>query len=243
MTIERIAFSGNANSRSTHRISELLSYAENSNRIKAVILVINSGGGDASSSEKLVDGIRKLREKKPIFSVIEGIGASGAYWMASATNKIYAMRTSIVGSIGVIGINPDVSGLMNKLGINIEMMKVGQYKDMLTPFAPTSEEAKEKYMKILENSYAVLKNSVSENRKLTPENLELSTNGEIFTAIRAQEIGLIDKIGTCDEALGDMAKTYQLKPKLKLLEPHRFLFERMFMSNSFQALIYRLFDM
>lgn len=163
--------------------------------------------------------------------------------MVSATNKIYAMRTSIVGSIGVIGINPDVKGLLNKLGIKIEMMKVGQYKVMLTPFAPTSEEAKEKYMKILENSYAVLKNSVSDNRKLTAENLELSTNGEICTAIRAQEIDLIDKFSPFDEALEDIVKTYQLKPKLRLLEPHRFLFERMFMSNSFLELIYKLFNM
>ncbi len=212
MAIAKIDFSGNVNPRNTQQTLDLFSYAENSSRIKAVILVINSGGGDASSSEKLVEGIKKIRAKKPIFSVIEGIGASGAYWMASATNVIYAMRTSIVGSIGVIGINPNVSGLMEKIGVKIEMMKVGEYKDMLSPFSQTTDEAKQKYMVILENSYAVLKISVAENRNLTSENLEMSTNGEIFSAVRAQELGLIDKIGNFDEALSDLTKTYNIKP-------------------------------
>lgn len=243
MAIARIDFSGNVNSRSTNQTLELLSHAEKSSRIKAVVIVINSGGGDASSSEKLADGIIKLRTKKPVFAVIEGLGASGAYWMASAANKIYAMRTSLVGSIGVIGINPDVSGLMDKLGVKIEIMKVGEYKDMLTPFAPTTDEAKEKYTRILENSYAVLKGSISKNRSMTPENLELSANGEIFSSQRALELGLIDKVGTFEEALGDLTKTYNLKPKLKIIEPRRLLFERIFMSNSLQALLIRLFNM
>ena len=80
---------------------------------------MNSGGGDAASSEILMNSISKIRKIKPVFAVIEGVGASGAYWIASACTKIYAMNTSITGSIGVIGINPNVKELLNKLERNL----------------------------------------------------------------------------------------------------------------------------
>lgn len=237
MTIAKIEFSGNINSRSTKQTLELFNIAEKSNRIRGVILVIDSGGGDAASSEKLAVGIKKLNKRKPVFALLEGLGASGAYWMASAATKVYSMSTTIVGSIGIIGINPDVTNLMEKLGVKIDIVKVGEYKDMLMPFSPISDTAREKYRDILKNSYSIFKNAVSENRKITGENLERVTNGEIFSAKKALELGLVDKIGTFDEVLEDMTKTYGFVPKLKNLEPHRSFFERVFTSNFVQTLI------
>lgn len=240
MTIAKIEFSGNINSRNSNQTLDLMEYAANSGRIKAVIIVINSGGGDATNSEKLAEGVKKLRTKKPVYAVLEGLGTSGAYWMASPANKIYSLSTTIVGSIGIIGINPNVEGLMEKLGIKVDIMKMGEYKDMITPFSEITDNARTKYMQILENSYAIFKNAVSENRKLSAENLELSSTGEIFSANKALELGLIDKIGSFDDALNDISKTYGVSPRTRALEPHRAFFEKMMMSNSVQSILFRI---
>lgn len=243
MAIARIDLAGNINSRTARQLSELFSYIEKSRRIKAVLLVINSGGGDAASSEILATGVKKIRIRKPIYAVIEGVGASGAYWVASAANRVYAMNTSIVGSIGVIGLTPNVRELMEKIGVKINVTKVGKYKDMLTPFTDITEEARGKYMNILQNSYSVFKNAVSENRKLSGEKLENACTGEIFSSRDSLELGLIDKIGTLDDAVFDITKAYGLAPKLRIIAPRRSFMERLLTSTSITALLSRLFNM
>ena len=97
MVIARIDISGNINSRVVHQYQEVFSYIEKSKKVKGLILTVNSGGGDAASSEMLMNAVSKIRKIKPVFAVIEGVGASGAYWIASACTKIYAMNTSITG--------------------------------------------------------------------------------------------------------------------------------------------------
>lgn len=239
MAIARIDFRGNITSRNARIYQDIFSYVENSNRIKAVLFVINSGGGDASASEILMSSVKKVRARKPIYSVVEGVGASGAYWMASASTKVYAMNTAVIGSIGVIGISPNVKELMEKIGVKVEVFKVGEYKDMLMPFKDISEDAKTRYMEVLEHSYTVFRESVGENRKISSEELEKVSTGEIFSSVKSLELGLIDKIGTYDDALNDVIKTYNLRPRVKSIGPHRSLFERMIGSSTVQTLFAR----
>ena len=241
MAIARVELTGNINSRTARQIREVISYIGSSRKFKALILVVNSGGGDANSSELLMEDIIRLRERIPVFSVILGTGASGAYWIASGSTKIYAMNTSIVGSIGVIGIAPNVNQLMNKLGVRVDVLKVGEYKDMLNPFTESSVAAREKYQAILEHSYNVFKNSISQNRKLSSEITEKVSTGEIFSAPQALEFGLIDKIATEEDAINDLIKGYGLKRKIREVSPRRSLMERLVSSGAAFAFFAKIF--
>lgn len=240
MVIARIDLSGNINLRMARQYRDVLSYVENSRKIKGVILTVNSGGGDAASSEILMQSVLRLKKNKPVFAVIEGVGASGAYWIASASTKIYAMNTSITGSIGVIGMTPNVKGLLDKIGVRMDIVKMGEYKDMLSPFADMDPAGKEKYQEILEISYSFFKDSVAHNRNLPSESVEKIATGEIFSSIRALDLGLIDKIGTYEDALNDLVKSYGLSGKIRGYAPRRTLVERMVTSSIGTSILEKL---
>ena len=239
MVIAKVNLSGNINSRMARQLREVFSYIEHSKKIKALLLTMNSGGGEASSSEILMECVKKIKKIKPVFTMIEGLGASGAYWIASASTKIYAMNTSITGSIGVIALNPNVTELLQKLGVKMDVLKMGEYKDMLNPFTETNDVAKQKYSEILEFSYSVFKNSVAENRNISPENIEKIATGEIFSSDNALKLGLIDKIGSLEDPIKDLIDTYGLKKKIREYSPRRTIFERMVSSSMGVSLIDR----
>ena len=231
MVIARVDLSGTINSRIAHQYQEVFSFIENSKKVKGLILTLNSGGGDAASSELLMNAVSKIRTFKPVFAVIEGVGASGAYWIASACTKIYAMNTSITGSIGVIGINPNVKELLNKIGVRMDIVKMGEYKDMLSPFSDTEMPGKEKYRELLEYSYSVFKSSVAQNRGLSSEDMDKVATGELFSPLSALNLHLIDKIGNYDDALSDLNKSYGLGGKIRVYAPRRTMFERIVSSS------------
>ena len=231
MVIARVDISGNINSRVVHQYQEVFSYIEKSKKVKGLILTVNSGGGDAASSEMLMNAVSKIRKIKPVFAVIEGVGASGAYWIASACTKIYAMNTSITGSIGVIGISPNVKELLNKIGMRMDIVKMGEYKDMLSPFSDTDVNGKEKYKEILEYSYSVFKSSVAQNRGLSVEEVDKVATGELFSPLSALNLHLIDKIGNYDDAMNDLTKSYSLEEKIRVYAPRRTLLERIVSSS------------
>ena len=239
MVISRVDFSGTINSRVAHQFQEVFSYIEKSKKIKGLILTVNSGGGDAASSEMLMYAVDKIRKIKPVFAVIEGVGASGAYWVASACTKIYAMNTSIIGSIGVIGITPNVKELLNKIGVRIDIVKMGEYKDMLSPFSDPEMNGKEKYKEILEYSYSVFKSSVAQNRGLPAEVVDKVATGELFSPISALNHHLIDKIGNYDDALKDLVMSYGLRGKIKAYAPRRAMLERIVNSSISTAILDR----
>lgn len=242
MVIARVDLTGTLNSRIANQYRDVFSFIENSKKVKALILILNSGGGDAASSEILMESVKKIRKIKPVFSLIEGTGASGAYWIASASTKIYAMSTSITGSIGVIGINPNVKELLNKIGVRMDIVKMGEYKDMLNPFSEIDSAGREKYREILEYSYSVFKNSVAQNRGLSTEEIETVATGEIFSPSRALELRLIDKIGTYDDVLNDIIKSYGLKRKLRIFSPRKTFFERMVSTSLVSTLMERILN-
>ena len=239
MVIARVDLSGTINSRIAHQYLEVFSYIENSKKVKGLILTVNSGGGDAASSEMLMNSVNKIRKVKPVFAVIEGVGASGAYWIASACTKIYAMNTSITGSIGVIGFNPNVKELLNKIGVRMDIVKMGEYKDMLSPFSDTGTNGKEKYKEILEYSYSVFKSSVAQNRGLSSEDIDKVATGELFSPISALNLHLIDNIGNYDDAMKDLIMTYGLRGKIKAYAPRRAMLERIVNSSISTAILDR----
>ena len=239
MVIARVDISGAINSRVAHQYLEVFSYIEKSKKVKGLILTVNSGGGDAASSEMLMYAVNKIRKIKPVFAVIEGVGASGAYWIASACTKIYAMNTSITGSIGVIGINPNVKELLNKIGVRMDIVKMGEYKDMLSPFSDTDMNGKEKYKEILEYSFSVFKSSVAQNRGLSSQDIDKVATGELFSPISALNLHLIDKLGNYDDAMNDLITSFGLIGKVKGYAPRRPMIERIVNSSISTAILDR----
>lgn len=226
MAIARIDLSGKISYASATSMCGTLDYVRAKSKYRAAMIVINSGGGDASSSQMIYDAIRKIDEIKPVYAVILGMGASGAYWAATGARKIYAMATSTVGSIGVISINPKVAGLMEKLGISVRVTKVGRYKDYMSPFSK-DEEGIENFQELLEDVYEIFIGEVMKRRNIQESMRDIIGTGEVFSARKAKELNLIDAIGSFQEAVDDLAADYGVSKKVRNISPRKPLITRM----------------
>jgi protease-4 len=169
---------------------------------KAVIISIDSPGGTVAGSEALYDGIRRLAEKKPVVAVVEGISASGSYIVALATDRIFAPRNAIIGSIGVIFQYPNVSELLKHVGVAVEEIKSTPLKAAPNGYEPTSPEAKAAIRDLVEDSYGWFK----ERRALDDAKLNVAADGRVFTAHQALPLNLIDEIGDERTARAWLAK-------------------------------------
>lgn len=183
-----------------------LDEAENNDNIKAVIIKINSPGGEVVASEKLSRKIKEVSEKKPVVAYIETMGASAAYQAASSTDYIVAERQSLVGSIGVRMEIMHYYGLMEKIGINTTSITGGKYKDIGTPNRPMTEEEYAMLESMVDESYYEFISWVAENRNMTiNETLEVA-DGKIYSGLQAQRVGLVDMTGTEEDAINIAAK-------------------------------------
>ncbi|ABR54300.1 signal peptide peptidase SppA, 36K type [Methanococcus vannielii SB] len=181
-----------------------LDEVENNDNIKAVIIKINSPGGEVVASEKLSRKIKEVSEKKPVVAYIETIGASGAYMAASSSNYIVAEKQSLVGSIGVRMELLHYYGLMEKLGVNTTSITGGKYKNIGTPNRPMTEEEYKMLESIVDEMYFDFISMVAENRNMTINETLIAADGKIYNGLQAKNAGLIDQVGTEKDAI-DMA--------------------------------------
>ncbi len=174
-------------------------------RIKAVILRLDTPGGEVTASDIIYHEILRFREKtqKPVIGLMMGIAASGGYYIASACDVIMAHPASLTGSIGVISIFPSVQGLMGKVGVKINVIKSGAAKDAGGPFRDMNEEDKKIFQAIIDEYYQSFLDVVTENRKgkIAPEKLRAIADGRVYTAQQALRLNLIDEIGYFGDAL------------------------------------------
>jgi protease-4 len=177
--------------------------------IKAIILRINSPGGGVSASQEMYEEVKRTRESgKPVVVSIGSIGASGGYYVACGANTIIANPGSLVGSIGVIISIINIKDLAEKLGIDDLTIKSGDLKDAGNPFRDANEKDKEYFQDLVNNTFDQFIDVVSNERKLEKEYLLPYANGRVFTGEQAMNIGLIDKLGTYEDAVkiaGEMA--------------------------------------
>ncbi|MEM0158085.1 MAG: signal peptide peptidase SppA [Thermoplasmataceae archaeon] len=227
MTIARVNFYGRITPSMAQGYADIFQYIKRKRRITAVVLVVNSGGGDATASEMLYRSLAALNAIKPVYAVIQGIGASGAYWVAIGARKIYAMSTSIVGSIGVISVSPNIRKMLEKIGVEINLFKAGKHKDMLSPFGEQDEEARSLYQNMLNDVYEVFRSEVVKRRGLDASPDSEATSGLVFSSKKALDLKLIDKIGGLEEAIEDVARDFNLPRKVKTFEPKRPLVSRL----------------
>ena len=162
---------------------------------QAVIVTIDSPGGTVVGAESLYDGIRRLAEKKPVVTVVTGLAASGGYVVAMSGERIFASRNSIVGSIGVIFQNPNVTELLKTVGVTVEDIKSSPLKAQPNPYSPTPPEARKAMEALVLDSYDWFRNLVRERRSLDDAQLNLAADGRVFTANQARPLNLVDEIG------------------------------------------------
>lgn len=196
-------------------LKEDLSIAAQRNAIKAVYLEINSPGGEVTASDLIHHMFKKFYEetKKPIIAHIGSMGASGAYYAACGCNRIYALPTSMIGSIGVLLQSMNIEELANKIGIKPVTVKSDKtpMKDVLSPFRQTTEEEKAMLLELVETSYQRFVDIVAEGRKLEREKVIKLANGSIYTAQKSLSLGLIDGIAYREEVATEICKMLNIK--------------------------------
>ncbi len=183
------------------KFSKLLKDISEENSIKAVVLEINSPGGSPVASDEIGEAVKKLRLNKTVVSVIREVGASGAYWIASGTEKIFANRMAITGSIGVIGSHLEFAGLLKDYNVTYRRLVSGKYKDLGTPYKEMSLEEQEIYQKVLDGIHTEFIDEVSRNRNLSEEKVRSLATGMFYLGSEAKELGLVDEIGNKEDAI------------------------------------------
>jgi len=167
----------------------------------AAVVAIDSPGGTTEGSEVLYEEIRRLAEKKPVVAVVGAMAASGAYIAALGADRIFVRGNSIVGSIGVLVEFPNVSGLLDKVGVKLEAIKSSPLKAAPNGMEPTSEEARAAIAALVADSFAWFKNLVKERRHLSDDELARVDDGRVFTGRQGLPLKLADAIGGEREAI------------------------------------------
>lgn len=179
----------------------MLAAIAGSDAVRALVLRVNSPGGTTAGSEALFAALRSVAETKPVVAVMGEVAASGGYVAAIAADHVVARGNSLTGSIGVILEYPDLTQVMDRLGIGLETVRSSELKAEPSPFRPTSPAARAREEALVAESYAWFRGLVAERRGLDGAALDAVADGGVFTGRLALENGLVDAIGGEPEAL------------------------------------------
>ncbi len=184
----------------------------NDDKVKAVVLRINSGGGSAYASEQMWRAVQLMKKKKPVVVSMSGMAASGGYYMSCGADYIVAEPTTLTGSIGIFGMVPDASELLTeKLGLHFDVVKTNVASDfgaMGRGINPQEAEAMQAYVN---NGYRLFLQRVADGRKMKPEDVDKIAQGRVWTGRQALQIRLVDKLGTLEDAIAEAARRAKVK--------------------------------
>jgi protease IV len=186
--------------------------------VKAMIVRIDSPGGTTVGSEALYEELRKFSAKKPVVAVMDSVAASGGYITALAADRIYARGNTITGSIGVIFSYPDVSQLLNTVGVKMEEVKSGELKAEPSGYKPTPEKARLVMQEMVSDGFGWFKGLVAERRKLDVPTVDRLSDGRVYSGRQALKEKLIDELGTEVEARAWLAKEKSIDAKLETIK-------------------------
>ena len=193
--------------------------AEDDPEVKAVLLKIDSPGGSVIASDLIYNEIMafKQRKKAKVVAAMMGVAASGGYYIALPADFILAHPTTVTGSVGVLFLNPNVSGLMEKIGVDVNVSKTGDNKDMGSPFRQATEEEQGIIQDIVDRLGAQFLDHIAEHRKLEPNRLKEISSARIYLADDALKLGMVDSIGYLDEAVSRAKKLADLPEDAKVV--------------------------
>jgi protease IV len=203
-------------------VSQLKKFADDSS-VKAIILHVNSPGGGVAASEEIYREVKRIREekKKRVVVSIETVGASGAYYIASASNKIYADQGSIVGSIGVIAEWVNYGDLLKWAKLKSVVFKTGEFKDTGNPTRDLTP-AEQAYMQsLIDNMFGQFVQAVATGRGMKFDDVKAIANGKVWTGEQALSMKLIDNVGDFEAVVKDTAKSVGISGEPTLVRPDK----------------------
>lgn len=195
----------------SYTVIRILERLRKDNRIKGVVIRVNSPGGDALASEEMYSAVKSLAEKKPVVISMAGVAASGGYYISAPATYIMADNLTVTGSIGILSLKFIVKDMLAKMGISTETVKIGEHADVFSPYRESTEEEKEFIQKELELGYNMFLQRVSSGRGLTKDSVNAIGEGRIWSGMRAKEVGLVDEIGGILDAIEKCAELAKVK--------------------------------
>ncbi|MBL8878064.1 MAG: signal peptide peptidase SppA [Phycisphaerales bacterium] len=183
---------------------ERLDAAAADDRVKAVVLRINSPGGGVTASDMMYQELLSFRQRtaKPVIACMMDVAASGGYYVACGADEIYAQPTTVTGSVGVIMLTLDVSKGLDYIGVRPNVIKSGAMKDAGSPFREMRDEDRKVFQSMIDQMYERFLNVVARARKsIPPDDLRKLCDGRVFLADDARQLGLIDGVGTLGDAI------------------------------------------
>ncbi len=225
-------------------VKELKKHAKDSS-IKAIVIRVNSPGGAVAPSQEIYKEILKVKQKKKVVVSMGSVAASGGYYIAAPADKIVANEGTLTGSIGVIMEIPNVKGLMEKIGIEAQVIKSGKHKDIASVFKSLRPEEKEILQSVLDDVHDQFIRAVSEGRGIDFEDAKKISDGRIFTGRMAKDIGLVDELGSLEDAIalaGQLAgikgepEVVRKEEKFSLIEMLRSQIPNRLMGQSFSGI-------
>jgi protease IV len=201
-------------------VPQLKKFADDDS-IKAIIIHVNSPGGGVAASEEIYQEVKRIRDekKKRIVASIETVGASGAYYVASASNKIYADKGSIVGSIGVIAQWVNYGELLRWAKLKDVTMKAGEFKDTGNPAREMTPAEREYIQSLIDGMHTQFIQAVAEGRKAKEADIRSIANGKVWTGEQAYSLKLVDQITDFEGAVKDTAKAVGISGEPTLVRP------------------------
>jgi protease-4 len=203
-------------------VEQLRKYGDDSS-VKAIVIHVNSPGGGAAASEEIYREVLRIRDvkKKPIVASIETVGASGAYYVSSATNKIFADQASIVGSIGVIAEWYNYEELLKWAKLQAIVIKAGEFKDTGSPVRQMTPAERAYLQGLIDNMHAQFIHSVAAGRHVKDEDIRPLADGKVWTGEQALTLKLIDQVGDFRAAVADTAKSVGIKGEPTIVRPEK----------------------
>jgi protease-4 len=201
-------------------VSQLLDFKKDKG-IKAIILRIDSPGGGVGPSQEIYREVRKTIKTKKVITSMGSMAASGGYYIASATNKIVANPGTLTGSIGVIMEFVQLQELLKKIGVSLEVLKSGEFKDIGSPHRKMSERDKEVIKGLISDVQNQFVSAVARGRSLSKEKVQEIADGSILSGAKAKELGLVDVLGNFQDAVDLAKKMTGIKGEVKLVYPKK----------------------
>ena len=189
--------------------------------ISAILVRIDSPGGLVAPTHEIYEKIKTIKEEKPIIASMGSVAASGGYYIALGADTIIANPGTIVGSIGVIMNYPVMTEFLDKVGIEFETVKSGDLKDVGSYSREVTEADRKHLNEMVDDMYSQFVNAVSQNRSLSKEEVIKIADGRVYTGKQSKELGLIDAIGTFDDAVSIAGKMGQITGKPKTVQVNK----------------------
>ncbi len=203
-------------------VQQLKKFSEDDS-VKAIILHVNSPGGGVAASEEIYREVKRIRDKKqkPIVASIESVGASGAYYVSAATNKIYADKGSVVGSIGVIAEWVNYGELLQWAKLKSVILKAGEFKDTGNPTRDLTPAEREYLQGMIDDMHKQFIQAVADGRSKKFDDIKTIANGKVWTGEQALSMHLIDQLSDFQGAVEETAKSVGIKGEPTLVRPEK----------------------